>query len=437
MKNIIAHRFLAACFTSSMPLLPGCERALEVVDQLGEAAPGSEQPGTDSPTPPPVDPPVQNAACACASSVSLRALVCGGGEVPLLDNDIVQTTADGNAVAFTRCDRDTFECRVMLWKGGAEQLVSEGVLIGMDGAGERLLVSNGNLNLVDVGGDATDLQMGMLAGVQLLSADGDVAFGSLPWPYEERGERIGRRDATGEIRALGDVRGSIARAYGNPSGSTLVGWTLGEQGEGEDFTFVYEAFRWDAAGSLRFDFPGVPEGVTLWPETVSDDGSIIAGRSVPNQAHFIWSEAGGYAELAPASWASETFISADGSVVLGSLEPGNLSGTGAFRWTAESGIEPLAIDIPNVALGLSRDGSVAVAYSWEPEQVDGVPPKHTLVWDTEHGTRTLDEILAQRGVDTSGWELGTPRALSGDGKVLLGLATCGGIETLYRAVLSD
>jgi hypothetical protein len=435
MKQLIDHRILAACFTGCLLLaLPGCERALEVVDQLDDGAPGP--PGTGTPTTPP-DSPVQNAACACASSVGLRALICGGGEVPLVDNDIVQTTTDGSAAAFTRCDPETFDCSVMLWKGGAAEVVSEGRLLGLDGTGERLLVINGLVNVVDVGGEITALPMSMLQGSQLLSVDGEVAFGSLPWPYEERGERIGRRHATGEIEVLGDVRGSIARSYGNPTGTSLVGWTIGEQGEGDDLTVVYEAFRWDVDGGLRFDFPGVPEGVTLWPETASDDGTIIAGRSVPDQAHFIWSEAGGYTELAPASWASETFISADGSAVLGSIDPGGLTGTRAFRWTAATGVVELTPGTPSVALDISDDGAVAVAYSWEEAQIEGAAPEATFVWDIEHGTRTLDEVLAQRGIDTSGWELGTPRALSGDGRVLLGLASCGGVETLYRAELSD
>jgi hypothetical protein len=54
-----------------------------------------------------------------------------------------------------------------------------------------------------------------------------------------------------------------------------------------------------------------------------------------------------------------------------------------------------------------------------------------------NGTRSLDEVLAARGVDAMGWELGHARALSGNGKVLLGRAHCGGVPTLYRMVLSD
>ena len=103
----------------------------------------------------------------------------------------------------------------------------------------------------------------------------------------------------------------------------------------------------------------------------------------------------------------------------------------------ETGVVELTPSTPSVALDISDDGSVVAAYSWEDAQLDGAAPEATFIWDAEHGTRTLAEIFEQRGVDTSGWEFRTPRALSGDGRVLLGLASCGGIQTLYRAVLSD
>ena len=42
MKQRIDHRLLATCLTSGLLLaLPGCERALEVVDQLDNGAPGA------------------------------------------------------------------------------------------------------------------------------------------------------------------------------------------------------------------------------------------------------------------------------------------------------------------------------------------------------------------------------------------------------------
>lgn len=435
MKHLIDHRILAACLTSGLLLsLPGCERALEVVDQLGDGAPGTGQPSTGSPAPTTPSPPVGNAACACAGSESLRALICGGGEVPLLGNDIVQTTNDGGVVVFSRCDEEFSECEVLRWDGTGTAKVADGFLVGIDASGDRVLASYGTVELVDVGGGVTELPISTLQGRDLLTASGEHVFGAI-YPELEGGVRIVRSNDAGEIEDLGEVFGAVATANANPSGSALVGWAIGDFGEGADLTVTYQPFRWNADG-FRTDFAGVPDGVTLWPESVSDDGAIIVGRTVPNQVHFIWSEAGGYTELAPASWVSETFISADGSVALGSAAEGDLAGS-AFRWTAATGLVELTPGAASVALDLSEDGSVAAAYSWDETQLDGAAPEATFIWDTEHGTRTLDEILEQRGVDTSGWEFGTPRALSGDGRVLLGLASCGGIETLYRAELSD
>jgi uncharacterized membrane protein len=312
------------------------------------------------------------------------------------------------------------------------------MLIDIDDTGDHLLVMGASLNIIDVNSDTVELQMGMLQGSNFLSAAGDLAFGSVPLSDLERGEAIGRGNARGEVDVIGEVRGAgIARAHVNPTGSALVGFTLAEQSVDGVFTdFIYQPFRWHGDG-LRHDFPGVPDGVTIWPESLSADGSVIAGRSLPDQSHFIWSEAGGYVDLGRASWGSDAFISADGSVMLGSFLPGDLRGTAAYRWTAETGFIELGPNTSNVALALSDDGNVAVSYSWEPGVADGVAPEHTFIWDSEHGSRTLVEILAQRGVDTSGWEFEIPRALSGDGNVLLGRGWCGGVPTLYRVELAE
>ncbi len=123
--------------------------------------------------------------------------------------------------------------------------------------------------------------------------------------------------------------------------------------------------------------------------------------------------------------------------MLGSLDPAGGNDSSAFRWTQASGAVEIAPGFATLATDLSDDGNVVVATSWEDAQNDGASPEHTFVWDTANGTRSLDEILEDRDVDTTGWEFGHARALSGNGKVLLGRATCGGVPTLYRIVLSD
>ena len=89
-----------------------------------------------------------------------------------------------------------------------------------------------------------------------------------------------------------------------------------------------------------------------------------------------------------------------------------------------------------VAIDISDDGNVIVAQSWDDDQLDGAPPEQTFVWDAVNGTRTLERVLQDRGVTVEGWEFFQPRELSGNGNVLVGRGTCGGVPTLYRVVLS-
>jgi len=229
--------------------------------------------------------------------------------------------------------------------------------------------------------------------------------------------------STGEVDVLGEMDNLIMRAYVTPDASAIVG-----------SDFAGQPYRWSQQG-FTLGLPGIPPGATR-PESVSADGSVVAGTS--GQGHFRWTEADGYVDLVSASGFSETFLSADGSVMLGSLVPEGGNDTSAFRWTEATGAVEIAPGIATLATDLSDDGSVVVATSWESAQSDGVTsPEQTYIWDTVNGTRTLDAVLAARGADTTGWEFGHARALSGDGKVLLGRATCGGVPTLYRVMLAD
>jgi uncharacterized membrane protein len=105
-------------------------------------------------------------------------------------------------------------------------------------------------------------------------------------------------------------------------------------------------------------------------------------------------------------------VSADGSVVVGtSIVPGPL-GFRAFRWTEETGMLALP-PVPGVAnfevaYGVSGDGNVIVG-------------GHAFVWDPFHGTRDLEQILIEQGVDLGGWQLRAARAASFDGLTIVGI----------------
>jgi hypothetical protein len=409
-------------------LLAACNGELAVVDDLDHQSSNLATDGPDDPDA--TTPPRSFGPCECASSASLMALQCGN-EVPLLDNDIVQTTPDGSIAAFSVTLADG-SYQVQYWDGTSVRPLSGGLLIGLSASGEQVLTTGEGFGLtwLDVTRDAvTNPAIDAVAGRGSLSADGQTIIGAT---YPGDVTHLVRANAsTGEIEDLGQIVDTIARAYVTPDASNIVGFTIGR-----DDPATSGAFRWSEPG-LSFGLPGVPAGVTAWPESVSAEGSVITGRSLPGRMHFRWTEAGGYVELAPASWFSEGMSSSDGSVAVGSFDPDGEVDTSAFRWTEATGVLDLTPGVRSFATDLSDDGSVVVATRWDEAQNDGSFPEDTFVWDEAHGTRTLDDVLQARSVDTGGWEFGQARALSGDGKVLLGRALCGGVPALYRIVLSD
>jgi hypothetical protein len=413
MKMRIDQR-ITGVFASSVLVLSACEGKLDVVDDLDQGSADlavDQQGGSGS---------AANAACACASSDSLLALSCGGGEVPLLDNDVVQTTPDGGVVAFTLCS-GTLGCSVAYWRAGSATVpISSGLLLGLSASGERVLTSGdgtGGLQLVEVDGTDTAVPLDVIIGRGALSAAGDVVVGT---SISDNTLFLARSTPSG-VEEIAHMGRTIARAYVNADASAVVGSTdLSPDG----------AFRWTEQGGIAFDFPGVPEGVTVWPESLSADGSVVAGRALPGGTHFRWTASGSYEELASASWRSETLLSTDGSVVAGSLGGQDPDSSRAFRWTGANGAAELTPGIGSALIDMSDDGSVVVASSEFLRD-----PLVTFVWDTTHGLRTLSEILQAKGVAVDGWELGEARALSADGNVLVGRATCGGVPTLYRVEL--
>lgn len=426
------HKTLAAFAACLLSFLPACERVLDVVEQIEPPSSGSSG-GSAGTGGAPATPPTP---CECASSPGLQALSCGYAPVALVDNDVVQTTFDGSIVAFNVCGEALFDCRVAYWDGDVTNLISSGLMLGLSASGQRVLSTGdgfpAGLELIDLSGTAVNIELDMLSGRGPLSAAGDTVFGA-QW-IEDR-SYLARADADSqEIELLGELDGPPTRTYITPDAAHIVGWLFTDL---EDST-ASTVFRWDEQAGLTFGLPGLAADLQVWPEAISADGRVIAGRVFPNTAHFRYTEADGLTELTTTSGRSETFISRDGNVVVGSHDPLNdgLSSS-TFRWTAQSGAVDLTPGVESLAVDASDDGGVVVASSWEEDQIEGAEPDQTFVWDGEHGTRSLGQVLQDRGIDAAGWEFGHARAISGDGKVLLGRARCGGAPTLYRVVLAD
>ncbi len=355
--------------------------------------------------------------------------------MPLLDNDVVQVSDDGSVVTFNI--EDPFSgFRVLRWTlDGPLVLLSDGMLIGSSASGQQVLVAGAPAqpaHLVHFDRErqkVTPIDMYDVHGHGSLSADGNIVFGAL---YDDSGAaQLARADvATGAIEPLGALGSNIVRAYVNPAGTAVVGSFSPDAS-----SLSSGAYRWNSSGGLALDLPSVDPALQPWPEAVSADGLVLAGRATG--VHFRWSQADGYTEVASASWRSATHVSAAGDVVVGSLDPDGANDSAAFRWTAATGAVDLTPGTQSLATAMSADGGVVVATSWEEAQFEGVPPEATFIWDAVNGTRTLVQLLEDRDVDTTGWEFGHARDISSNGKVLVGRATCGGVPTLYRIVLSD
>jgi hypothetical protein len=364
--------------------------------------------------------PAMATPCSCGNSPSLQALGCELGEVPLVENDVVQTTRDGGVVAFTACGAT--QCSVARWTAaGGTTVVGEGWLTGLSAAGDHLLFSEGTveasgMTLIDLNGQRIDTGLSETPGDNMLSASGEVVIAQ---KIIDNVAYLARWSA-GEVELIQRFDPGVARVYASPDGNTIVGTG--------DLTDPSSSFRWTARDGISFGLPGLPAGVSIWPQALSSDGSVIAGLAFPSLTDFRWSEASGLELITSSSGRSETFLSSDGAIVAGSSGAGDdPESSRAFYWQGIGGAQVLTPGIATQLIDLSDDGRIAVASSIDLDV--------TYFWDETNGAHSLEDLLDARGVDRTGWTLGVARVLSGDGKVVLGLGTCGGSPTLYRVEL--
>jgi probable HAF family extracellular repeat protein len=247
------------------------------------------------------------------------------------------------------------------------------------------------------------------------SADGGVIVGGYVTP--DGGEPFRWTQATGLV-GLGDLPGGLMGGDARDvsyDGSVVVGSGSSAQGG--------EAFRWTAETGL-VGLGLSPEGFRTIATGVSADGNVIVGygRTIAapgfGEQAFRWTKATGMIPLGdlpggqPYSEALD--VSADGSVVVGrSIVDGPL-GFRAFRWTEETGMVSLP-PVPGganfeVAYGVSGDGNVIVG-------------RGAFVWDAFHGSRSLEQILWEQGVDLGEFQLISARAASIDGRTIVGLGS--------------
>lgn len=192
-----------------------------------------------------------------------------------------------------------------------------------------------------------------------------------------------------------------------------------------------EAFRWTAeTGMIGLgDLPGAPFISSVGLD-VSGDGSVVVGVGTGPQGEgrpFRWTEAAGMIDLGDLPGGGTTGgasgVSLDGSIIVGSSR--STFGEEAFLWTESTGMVGLG-DLPggpfgSGALDVSADGKIVVGNSCVADLAPGFCFTAPFVWDAEHGMRNLQTLLTDDfGLDLTGWQLFTARAISADGLTIVG-----------------
>lgn len=268
--------------------------------------------------------------------------------------------------------------------------------------------------------------------------------------------------------------GTITAARGvSWNGAVIAGY-----GNGGGF----HAFRW-TAGTGLVTLPDLPGGDTMSSGYgISGDGNVVFGYgSTVNgneSARWVNGQVFSLGDLEPTSnWAQGAQCSSyDGSKIFG------FSGIGArgiaFRWTSQTGMEPLHYQLPEYAIyakGATDDGSTVVGWGstgdgwarayvmtegqgivWLPglnvnnsgtalacsqygDYIGGESlPDGACVWDVVHGPRALRTILQEAGASGfAGWTIEEVRGITVVGEEVrvcgVGTNPQGDVEGFYAA----
>ncbi|HXI56030.1 MAG TPA: hypothetical protein VNO55_08220 [Polyangia bacterium] len=429
----------------------------------GGAAPADA--GGDLSTQMLVPTPVSVAGCPCAPGGGVDVLSCGapwpsssGRGAP----DAV-VTPDGRTVAMNRCVLNASGgCghALYLWSkaDGTTRLADEAWVFALSQDGSAVLAerdpSEAGRVFLWKGGTAVDLPFAAAA-THLLSADGSVVV-SKDETNVGTAQAARWTSATGLIR-LGDLAGGPE--FSEPlamtaDGSTVVGY--GNTAVGQ------EPFLWSAETGKMIDLgilPNAPpSGVQTVAHAISGDGKTVVGTgaSYAGTVIFRWTAATGMVSLTKVFqsaigqssyfffWSPPLLVSADGTTVSGTEAGSDPLTPMAFRWTQSEGVVALSPGGASIVRGASRDGARILGSRLTANGVPGPPaplgppPTHApFIWDNGHGSRDLAELLAQGGANLSGVVLGDPIALSADGTTVVGHATCGSSEIIFRVTLPD
>ena len=311
-----------------------------------------------------------------------------------------------------------------------------------------------------------------------VSADGSIVTGTSASEYD--GMVVGEafRWENGEITGIGMLfppPGVTPYSRSNnisADGTTIVGYSTSFN----SIPGLFEAMRW----TLNTGMEGLGDLTPsdYWSESlaVSDNGSVVVGRSYMTGQAFRWEN--GVMESLSVDYTAEAWgVSADGSIVVGT---GFIDGTQqAFRWTQEDGMQGLGSPIGgySVAYNTSANGNIIVGYQFSSsveafkwDEVTGMiglgflpGGSHSeaksisangdiivgfsdsnlgsaaFIWSEETGMQNLKELLENEyGLNLAGWSLFDATAVSADGKTIVGVGiNPDGYSEAYRVTLPE
>jgi probable HAF family extracellular repeat protein len=187
-----------------------------------------------------------------------------------------------------------------------------------------------------------------------------------------------------------------------------------------------QAFRWTVAGGI-VGLGAVSGYPVSFATGVNTDGSVAVGVSytaIPGLAQpFRWTAGGGMVGLGHLPGGNNSFanaVNADGSVVVGgSTSADNVQNYEAVRWTKNSGMVGLGYlsgDNFSDSNAVNADGSVIVGCSGS-----GGACNQEFLWTAVDGMKSVQALLAAKGVSTTGWTLTSAQGVSADGQVIVGV----------------
>ena len=224
-------------------------------------------------------------------------------------------------------------------------------------------------------------------------------------------------DSTSEVNLSAQMQ-ALYTAHPNSDGSVIVG-------QGSFGGFGIAAYRYADETVVRLLDPTGTQFL-YGANAVSADGSVVAGWTQSNQTYLLDLSTDSILLLDPLESGNLMLPAAmtpDGAVIVGLGQVSTPGAHEAFRWENGQtvGLGFLPGHETSWANDVSADGRVVVG-STNFFNLESLAPPEAWIWDSESGMRTLEEVLYERGVDLTGWELRGAGAVSADGQTVLGIA---------------